>query len=118
MLVSLGGLLPNGTAPSREVVVRAGGGIGTLFVGPADLTDGGRLMAFLTVDPSGSLDAALAGFASDPADLPGDFRMAPIWSKGDLADHLPVQLTVAPDETVAETTPAPGASAPPCVPAH
>jgi hypothetical protein len=118
VLVSAGGLLSNETAQRNEVVARPCGGIGTLFVGPADLTDDGRLMVFLTVDPTGGLDAALAAYAGDPADLPGDFSLTPIWSRGDLADRLPVQLTVAPDETVAETTPAPDASAPACVPAH
>ena len=117
VLVSAGGLLGNEAAQRNEVVVRPCGGIGTLFVGPADLTDDGRLMVFLTVDPTGGLDAALAAYAGDPADLPGSFTVTPIWSRGDLADRLPVQLTVAPDETVAETTPAPDASAPACVPA-
>jgi hypothetical protein len=89
--------------------------------GRLDLTVGREIpvgddwLIFLSYDPTGSFDAALAEWTADPHDLPGNFTVSPVWSRGDIrAGALPMWVTVTPDATRLETMPPADSLVPPC----
>lgn len=89
--------------------------------GRLDLTVGreipaeGDWLIFLLIDPSGSLDTAVAAYSGDPHDLPGNYTGLPIWSRGDIpSSDLPKWTSVGETDTVLADAPASNPISTPC----
>ncbi len=97
-----------------ETAIRPCGGLLDLTVGH-EIPTGDDWRIGLAYDPSGSFDSALAAWTADPHDMPGNFDVAILWSRGDIRTaDLPKWVTVMPDGTRFEATPPSGALIPPC----
>jgi hypothetical protein len=108
----------DGIRGEGATAARPCGGEVTVAITPDRYEDDGRLWVLLAVGEDGTFDAALKAWDGDPVDVAGDFQVMPIWSSGELAGKLPVDLTVAPDLEVTES--ATSGAAPPidCTPAY
>jgi hypothetical protein len=89
--------------------------------GRLDLTVGrelpaeGEWLIFLLIDPSGSLDAAVAAYSGDPHDLPGDYTGLPIWWSANIpSPDLPKWITVGESDAVLTDAPASSPMSMPC----
>jgi hypothetical protein len=81
------------------------GGTVSMAVTPDRFTEDGRLVATFAVGADSTFDAALDGWAGDPADLPGEFPVEIIWSSGELAGRLPLTLGISPELVVTDGAP-------------
>jgi hypothetical protein len=87
--------------------------------GRLDLTAGaGKFPAtdwqiMVGTDPTKSFDFSLENWTGDPIDMPGNYTIIPMWSRGDIATKdLPRWITVTPEDVVMTSTPpAPDSSA-------
>jgi hypothetical protein len=99
VVVQVGGVLGDDEATAA----RPCGGEVSVAVTADRYEEDGRLVVTLSVGEDGAFDTALKAWTADPGDMPGTFRVLPIWSSGELASRLPAFLTVAPDLEVTET---------------
>jgi hypothetical protein len=75
----------------------------------------GEWLIFLLIDPSGSLDAAVAGYSGDPHDLPGHYTGLPMWWRGDIpSSDLPEWITVGETDAVLSDAPVSSPISTPC----
>jgi len=88
------------------------GGVARIPVTPADYQDDGRLMAMVAIDQSGQLDAWTALSPAASATYDGSYSITPVWSSGELAGTLPLELVVHPDLTVDSSLPTPASCTP------
>jgi len=109
VLVLLGGPF---VTRSHTTFVTACGGVARIPVAPADYESDGRLMAFIAIDASGQLDAWAATEPAGTVAYDGSYSISPIWSRGELAGTLPLELVVHPDLTVDTSVPSPASCTP------
>ena len=88
-----------------ETALRPCGGRLDLMVG-REIPAEGDWLIFLLIDPSGSLDAAVAANAGDPHDLPGNYTGLPIWWSSEIpSSDLPKWISVGETDTVLDAAP-------------
>jgi hypothetical protein len=97
-----------------QTALRPCGGRLDLTVG-REIPAGDDWLIFLSYDPTGSYDAALADWTADPHDLTGNFTASIVWSRGDIrAAALPAWVTVMPNDTRLESAPPTNVVVAPC----
>jgi len=89
--------------------------------GRLDLTVGreipaeGDWLIYLLIDWSGRFDADVAASTGDPHDLPGNYTVLPIWSRGDIpSSDLPKWVSVGATDTVLADAPVSNPISTPC----